>query len=56
VLVEEGDDPLRVPAEVVVAVLEPLGGVLDPEELLVFGPQQVEGLLRVLGVAGPSVV
>src|SRR5918998_4926330 len=56
VLVEEGDDLLGVPAEVVVAVLEPVGGVLDPEELLVLGPQQVERLLRVLGVAGPGVV
>src|SRR5918999_5714103 len=56
VLVEEGDDLLRVPAEVVLAVREPVGGALDPEELLVLGPQHVERLLRVLGVPGPGVV
>src|ERR671921_3058372 len=54
--VEEGDDLLRVPAEVVVAVPEAGGGVLDPEELLVLAAQQVEGLLRVLGVPGPGIV
>jgi hypothetical protein len=53
VLVEEGDNFLRMLSEVIVTVLEAPGGALDPEQLLFLAAQQIEGLLRVLGIPCP---
>ena len=53
--IEERDDLLRMPAEVVVAVLE-APRARDLEQLLLVAGEQVEGLLGVHGIARPRVV
>ena len=55
VFVEEGDDSFRMPSEVIVSVLEAPRGTLDPEQFLFLATQQIEGLLRVLGIPCPGV-
>ena len=49
-LVEERDDTFRIPTEVVVAIPEAFGGVLDPEQFLVLACKKIESLLRVFGI------
>ena len=46
VVVEKRDDSLRIPTEVVVAIPEAFGGILDPEQFIVLACQQIEHRVR----------
>jgi hypothetical protein len=48
-LLKNAPDLLRIPSEVVLSVLEASRGVLNPNQFLLLGSQQIEGLLCLFG-------
>jgi hypothetical protein len=55
VFVKERENFFRMPSEVIVTILEAPGRALNPNQFLLLAPQQIEGLLCVLGILGHKI-